>query len=208
MQYHDQLKTTGKVPAVGQQKLGGNRVVLLRASVLHRFRLVAGAMMLIFFLSACTFPHPTYVYTAQFIPDSLDLTFHPGDHLTLSWRPTPGSLTTKEQPQTVLIRASIIGPFTSMKAAMAVEDRKHHINPPSIQTVSPPIALATSHPDIHTDTWSEMPQTGTINFPQHMPAGYYLLVQVVFTNGHPTSTGIELIQVTSLRKGQQQHARR
>jgi hypothetical protein len=138
-------------------------------------------VFLLLFLTSCSTPvrnitsHHTYNYATFVGPAPGPV--HPGDQLTLTWKPSPGQDSNEATPTPITLDAVLFGPFSSPTAVHDAEESQ-----PSCPVVFRNVVAKIT--PIQTNDWTNTTYTSTLLLPQNMSVGYYAYLQKANLNGN------------------------
>jgi hypothetical protein len=147
----------------------------------HRTILFLLLSFTLFLSTACTSTHQTYVYRG---PGMFNGVWHPGEKLTIQWTAEAGPALAEDEPSTVILQVSLLGPF---------KDSDGILNPLRIYGHDAPLSrigpTAAATVPLKTDNWTKKDFTATLTFPTQLRAGFYdLVVMATVTPDKSSST--------------------
>lgn len=117
-------------------------------------------------------------------PVPLKLIWHPGETIQYQWLADPRDPQPDGGDAPVLLTFDVFGPFPSHAAALAEQlrldaarmapGRDPMANPPNTPALPPPPPVLRAQ-SISTDIWSGQTLTSTLQLPQTLASGYYVL---------------------------------
>lgn len=133
-----------------------------------------------FLLAACAFNTPTHQTYSYQGPEGLNDSVGNQSIIAVTWTARSGSTTTATKPDTVILKADLIGPFRSIDEFLNWVRQTKDTNTTNGKTI-----VATA-PDQTVDTWTNRTLTSYVSVPADLKSGYYDLRYIVVVH---SSTG-------------------
>ncbi len=135
---------------------------------LNLFQILALSSLFIgsLWLTSCTLDqslHQTYTYKGP--AGFYDVTSQKS--IAIQWQPQPGPKVAASQPDPIVFRADLIGPFLSVNSLLKWAKQDSASSTPNMQFV------IVSAPLQKTDTWTNRSMTSYVPVPTQLPPGLY-----------------------------------
>jgi hypothetical protein len=135
-------------------------------------------------LTACTAAstntvrYPAYTYSCCIEVNASEIVWHPGQHLTLHWKPQP-TTTNEATPYAVVLTLTLTGPFTTVDQLKTTISQNS--KPSGVRTIAAPVVTVT-------DQTGGSPAS-ELDLPPDLPAGYYNLGTGIASGGSSAEAG-------------------
>ena len=132
-------------------------------------------------LVACgsTQTHQSYMYRG---PGGFPICFSHQKSIAVAWKPQPGPTTTVSRPDSILLKAELIGPFSSIDTflhAVAQSKVTGSFARNSIIVTASPVTV---------NSWTNRTLTSLLPLPPNLKPGYYDIYYTVTEQSHDNST--------------------
>ncbi len=141
-----------------------------KCSYLVVFLIILGVLL----FTACSFTqttHQTYIYHG---PAGFDDTIGSLKQIPIQWSSTTDPTTTTNAPDTVILNAELVGPFTSIDDFLRGVRQSNASNGVFVGK-----SVVASAKPITTDSWTNKLFTSLVDVPPHLKPGYYDLYHTV-----------------------------